>query len=166
MRVDFNERPRFQRALDAGAAGVMVPRVDSADEARAAVAHTRYPPHGDRGVASTNRARGWGFEDEVERLCVIQIETPSAVEQVHEIATTDGVDVLFVGPSDLGAALGTTELPLDEIVRAADAAGKAPGLMTRSREDADRAFERGFRFVAIASDSYFLAQGARAVAAR
>ena len=143
----------------------MVPRVDSADEARAAVAHMRHPPRGDRGVAYMNRGTGWaGATPEVERLCVIQIETRSAVDQARAIAATDGVDVLFVGPADLGAALGTSDLPLDEIVRAADDAGRAAGLMTRSRADADRAFEQGFRFVAISSDSFFLAEGARAVA--
>lgn len=143
----------------------MVPRVDSADEARAAVEHMRHPPQGDRGVAYMNRATGWaGAMPEVERLCVIQIETRRSVEQAREIASTDGVDVLFVGPADLAAALGTTDLPLQEIVRAASDAGKAAGLMTRSRDDADHALEQGFRFVAISSDSFFLAEAARAAA--
>jgi 4-hydroxy-2-oxoheptanedioate aldolase len=163
VRVEQNSRPRFQRSLDAGAAGVMVPRVDSAEEARAAVAHTRYPPRGDRGVAYMNRSTGWaGGAHEVERLCVIQIETRGAVAEAREIAAVDGVDVLFVGPADLGAALGTRDLPLAAIVEAAHGAGKAAGLMTRSREDAEHAFEQGFRFVALASDSFFLAEAARA----
>jgi 2-keto-3-deoxy-L-rhamnonate aldolase RhmA len=97
-------------------------------------------------------------------VCAIQIETLGAVAQAREIAATDGVDVLFVGPADLGAALGTSDLPLEEIVRAAEGAGKAAGLMTRSRADADLALEQGFRFVAISSDSFFLAEGARAAA--
>lgn len=164
MRVEANSRPRFQRALDAGAHGVMVPRVDSADEAAAAVAHMRYPPRGDRGVAHMHRARSWGLGAEAEPLCVIQIETPGAVTEARAIAAVDGVDVLFVGPADLGAALGTTDLPLRAIVDAAEAEGKVPGLMTRSREDAERAFEQGFRFVALASDSFFLAHAARAAA--
>lgn len=165
VRVESSSRPRFQRALDAGAAGVMAPRVDSADEARAVVEHMRHPPRGDRGLAYMNRGTGWaGGVPEAERLCVIQIETRGAVEQARAIAATDGVDVLFVGPADLGAALGTTDLPLQEIVRGATDAGKAAGLMTRSREEADRALEQGFRFVAISSDSFFLAEGARAAA--
>lgn len=166
VRVESSSRPRFQRALDAGAAGVMVPRVESADEARAAVSHMRYPPDGDRGVAHMHRARGWGLGAEAEPLCVIQIETRGSVEQAREIAAVEGVHVLFVGPADLGAALGTTDLPLREIIDAAEAEGKAPGIMTRSREDAVRALDQGFRFVAISSDSFFLAQAARAAAAR
>jgi 2-dehydro-3-deoxyglucarate aldolase/4-hydroxy-2-oxoheptanedioate aldolase len=166
VRVESTARPRVQRALDAGAHGVMAPRVDSADEARRVVAHMRYPPDGDRGVAHMHRARAWGLGAEAEPLCVIQIETRRAVEEAREIAAVDGVDVLFVGPADLGAALGTTDLPLDAIVDAARGAGKAAGLMTRSRRDMERAFEQGFRFVAISSDSFFLAEGARAAARR
>ena len=62
MRVEANERPRFARALDSGADGVMVPRVDSAEDARHAVSFMRYPPAGVRGIASMNRGKGWGFD--------------------------------------------------------------------------------------------------------
>lgn len=166
VRVEASERPRFARALDAGADGVMVPRVDSAAEAAHAVSCMRYPPRGVRGVASMNRGKGWGFaEDPADALCVIQIETRGAVEQARDIAAIDGVDVLFVGPSDLGAALGTMELPLDGVIAAANAAGKATGILARSREDAERYVAQGFRFVGIGSDSLFLAQGARVAAA-
>jgi 4-hydroxy-2-oxoheptanedioate aldolase len=165
VRVEANERPRFARALDSGAHGVMVPRVDSADDARHAVSCMRYPPRGVRGIASMNRGKGWGFgADDADALCVIQIETRGAVEEAREIAATDGVDVLFVGPSDLGAALGTTELPFEDVIAACYAAGKAAGIMTRTREDAERAIAQGFRFVAVGSDSLFLAHAARAAA--
>jgi 4-hydroxy-2-oxoheptanedioate aldolase len=165
VRVEANERPRVQRALDAGADGVMVPRVGSAADARAAVAHLRYAPRGDRGVAYMNRGAGWAPQaPEGEPLCIIQIETPGAVAEAREIATTDGVDVLFVGPNDLAMALGTEELPLDEIVEAAQAGGKAAGIFTAARDQAERALEQGFRFVAVASDSFFLAEAARAAA--
>jgi 2-keto-3-deoxy-L-rhamnonate aldolase RhmA len=107
VRVEANERPRFARALDSGAHGVMVARVDSADDARHAGVVHALPPRGVRGIASMNRGKGWGFgADDADALCVIQIETRGAVEEAREIAATDGVDVLFVGPSDLGAALG------------------------------------------------------------
>jgi 2-dehydro-3-deoxyglucarate aldolase/4-hydroxy-2-oxoheptanedioate aldolase len=165
VRIEVNERPRFARVLDAGADGVMVPRVDAADEAVAAVSCMRYPPRGVRGVAHMNRGKGWGFDAEAgDALCVIQIETSGAVEDADGIAAAEGVDVLFVGPSDLGAALGTTELPLDRVVEAARAHGKAAGILARTREDGERYLEQGFRFVGIGSDSFFLAQGARAAA--
>jgi 4-hydroxy-2-oxoheptanedioate aldolase len=165
VRVESSERPRIQRALDAGADGVMVPRVESAAEARAAVSHLRYAPRGDRGVAYMNRGASWTpIGEERELLCVVQIETPGAVDDARDIAAIEGVDVLFVGPNDLSVALGTKELPLAEIVEAARAEGKAAGIFTGSPEDAKLALDRGFRFVAVASDSYFLAQAARAAA--
>jgi 2-dehydro-3-deoxyglucarate aldolase/4-hydroxy-2-oxoheptanedioate aldolase len=140
----------------------MVPRVDTAEEAAAAVRRMRYPPRGTRGVAHMNRAKGWGLgSEDVDALCLIQVETRGAVAEAAAIAAADGVDVLFVGPSDLGAALGTTELPLDRVVEAADAYGKAAGILARSRADGERYIEQGFRFVGIGSDSLFLAQGAR-----
>jgi 4-hydroxy-2-oxoheptanedioate aldolase len=163
VRVESSERPRIQRALDAGADGVMVPRVESVAEARAAASHFRYAPRGDRGVAYMNRGAGWApLGSERELLCVIQIETPGALEDAREIAAIDGVDVLFVGPNDLSVALGTKDLPLAEIVEAARAESKAAGIFTGSREDAERALNSGFRFVALASDSFFLAEAARA----
>lgn len=163
VRIEVNSRPRFARALDSGADGVMVPRVDGAADAAAAVRRMRYPPRGTRGVAHMNRGKRWGLDgNEVDALCVIQIETRGGVEEAAAIAASDGVDVLFVGPSDLGAALGTTELPLDRVLDAAQAHGKAAGILARTREDGERYIEQGFRFVGIGSDSLFLAQGARA----
>lgn len=167
VRVESAERPRVLRLLDAGAHGVMVPRVESAAEARAAIDGTRYPPRGTRGVAYMNRGADFGAGAAPERdvLVAIQIETRGALQEAREIAACDGVDVLFVGPADLGAALGTSELPLDAIVDAAQAEGKAAGLFTRTHEDAERALERGFRFVTVGADSFFLAEAARAAAA-
>jgi 4-hydroxy-2-oxoheptanedioate aldolase len=165
VRVEANERPRFARALDAGADGVMVPRVDSAAEAAQAVACMRTPPRGVRGVAYMNRAADWGrARDGVDALCVIQIESGAAVDDAEAIAAVDGVDVLFVGPNDLSAALGTDDLPLAKVLDAAAACGKTAGILARSREDADRYVEDGFRFVGIGSDSLFMVQGARAAA--
>jgi 2-dehydro-3-deoxyglucarate aldolase/4-hydroxy-2-oxoheptanedioate aldolase len=168
VRVEANQRPRFARALDAGAAGVMVPRVDSAAEAQAAVASIRYPPRGARGVAYMNRAAGWGVDaPERDPLCVIQIESAQAVEEAASIARLDGVDVLFVGPSDLTQALGgPIEDAVDIVLAAAHAAGKAAGILIRSREGLEQTLERGFRFVAVGSDSLFLAEAARAAASR
>ena len=165
VRVEQNERPRFQRAIDAGADGVMLPRVDSVEQAREAVAHLRHPPDGDRGVAYMNRGADFGAGGpERDLLCVIQVETRSAVEQVAELAQLDGVDVLFVGPADLGAAIGKDAVAdaTETVLRACEGSGKVAGLFTREQADAERAREQGFRFVALGSDSYFLAEAARA----
>ena len=165
VRVEENDRPRFARALDGGADGVMVPRVDSAEEAAQAIACMRYPPRGVRGVAYMNRAAGWGYpRGDVDALGVVQIESGAAVDDCGAIAAVDGVDVLFVGPNDLSAALQTDDLPLAKVVEAADANGKTAGILARSREDAEHYVEQGFRFVGIGSDSLFLVQGARAAA--
>lgn len=168
VRVESNERPRFARALDAGAAGVMVPRVDSAADAQRAVASMRYPPRGVRGVAYMNRGAGWAADaPERDALCAIQIESAQAVAEADAIAAVEGVDVLFVGPSDLRQALGG---PIDDavasVLEAARAAGKAAGILVRSRDALEAALAQGFRFVGIGSDSLFLAEGARAAAAR
>jgi len=113
VRIAANEPPRFKRALDIGAGGVMVPMVSNAAEAQAAVAAFRYPPRGIRGVAKLNRACdfGVGFDDYFAHahewlVLMPQIETPEGVENAAEIAAVDGVDVLFVGPMDLTTNLG------------------------------------------------------------
>jgi 4-hydroxy-2-oxoheptanedioate aldolase len=181
VRVEENERPRFARALDAGAEGVMVPRVGSRTEAECAVSFCRFPPAGSRGVAVMNRAAAFGpggveyttaANDRV--LGVVQIETAAGVEGADEIAAVDGVDVLFVGPSDLSYALGIPgqtdherfREAVGRVVAAARGRGKAAGVLVRTPEELEGALERGFRFIAIGSDSSFVADGARrAVAA-
>ena len=129
--------------LDQGAAGVMLPRLDSAAEVAAAIRHLRYPPEGDRGVATYNRACRFGLDPaaldraNTEVLAVVQIESARAVEQVAEIAALDGVDVLFVGPRDLSHDLGVPgdmQAPsyleaLDRVRSAAQQFGKSCGLL-------------------------------------
>ena len=112
VRVETDARIRMGRVLDSGAAGIMLPRMDSAAQVEAAMTHLRYPPLGDRGVATYNRACRFGLDpgaldranDEV--LVVVQIESAAAVAAADEIAALDGVDVLFVGPRDLSHDLG------------------------------------------------------------
>ena len=107
VRAESTARIRAGRLLDLGAAGVMFPRIDGPDDAAAAIRHLRYPPDGDRGVATYNRMCRFGLDRaaidraNAEVLGVVQIETRSAVESVEAIAALDGVDVLFVGPQDL-----------------------------------------------------------------
>jgi 2-dehydro-3-deoxyglucarate aldolase/4-hydroxy-2-oxoheptanedioate aldolase len=171
IRVESGDRIRLGRVLDQGAAGVMVPRLDKPDEVAAVLTHLRYPPHGDRGVATYNRSCRWGMDrspltDPAQQTVgVIQIETLAALDAVDEIAAQDGVDVLFVGPLDLSFALGVPlqfDSPefvdaIDRVLSVASRHGKAAGILAAGAALATRYVERGFRFVAIGSDSTMLA---------
>jgi 2-keto-3-deoxy-L-rhamnonate aldolase RhmA len=167
VRIAANETPRFKRALDMGALGVMVPYVNTAAEARAAVNAMRYPPHGVRGVAKFNRGAGFGgdFEEYYlharERLLgVIQIETPEAITHIDEIAAVDGVDVLFVGPTDLSYNMGIRDqlesapftAAMEKVSAAAKKHGKAAGILVHSAPLVPKMRELGFSFVALGSD--------------
>ena len=179
VRVAWNDLVRFKRVLDLGASGVMVPFVNTADEARRAVEAMRYPPEGVRGMARFTRAAGFGWEfDEYARranaglLTVVQIETGQAVANAAAIAAVDGADVLFVGPTDLSTNLGVP-LSWDEaefrgalrqVVTACRNAGKAAGILLSSASQIDQAAADGFRFVALGSDGSMVAAGMKAAA--
>lgn len=167
VRIAANETPRFKRALDMGASGVMAPYVSTAAEAKAAVAAVRYPPHGVRGVAKFNRGAGFGgdFEEYYlhghERLLtVVQIETPEAIANIDEIAAVDGADVLFVGPTDLSYNMGIRDqLESPQFIEAAkkvsDAAkkhGKAAGVLVHIPALVPKFRDLGYTFVALGSD--------------
>jgi 2-keto-3-deoxy-L-rhamnonate aldolase RhmA len=179
VRVETADRIRTGRVLDAGAAGVMYPRLESVEDVAAAIRHLRYPPDGDRGVATYNRSCGFGlFPEMLETVgelvvAVVQIESVAAVEAVEDIARIPGVDVLFVGPRDLTQAMGIpgrTDDPLfrdalARVSRAAASAGIAAGILAGTAEAAARYAEEGFTFVAVGSDSTALASaGQRTVA--
>jgi 4-hydroxy-2-oxoheptanedioate aldolase len=180
VRIAWNDPVRFKRILDLGPSGVMVPYVQSAEEARRAVAAMRYPPAGIRGVASMHRACGFGsaFEEYLSSadsrlLTVVQIETPAAVDHVDEIAAVDGVDVLFVGPMDLSVSLGMARqwdhpvfsAALNKVVRACRKEGKAAGTLVLGEEQIERSVAVGFSFLALSSDGALVAKGMRGVAA-
>jgi len=180
VRLAANEPPRFKRALDLGAGGVMVPYVNTAAEARAAVASLRYPPLGFRGVSKFNRAAGFGQDfDEYyahanERLVTMaQIETPEAVENAAAIAEVDGVDVLFVGPLDLTANLGVPgnfgDAHFVEARRAVAAiarqAGKAAGILLATPAQIPAVRTEGYTVIALGSDGGAVTTGLRANAA-
>lgn len=167
VRIAANETPRFKRALDMGALGVMVPYVSTAAEARAAVNAMRYPPHGIRGVAKFNRGAGFGGDfDEYYRhaherlLGVIQIETPEAITNIEAIAAVDGVDVLFVGPTDLSYNMGIPDqlesepftAALAKVSAAAKKQGKAAGILVHNAALVPKVRELGYSFVALGSD--------------
>lgn len=113
LRVPLNRPEVIKKALDLGPAGLIVPLVDSVEDARAVAAACRYPPRGIRGVApSIVRASGWGLDEAYTRDCeerclvLCQVETPGGVEAAGAILELDGVDGIFVGPMDLSASLG------------------------------------------------------------
>jgi 2-keto-3-deoxy-L-rhamnonate aldolase RhmA len=179
VRIPWNDPVIFKRVLDLGASGIMVPYVQSADEARKAVAALRYPPAGIRGVASMNRACGFGpgFDEyfksaDSKLLNMLQIETPTAIEHVEEIAAVDGADVLFVGPMDLSVGLGIARqwghpvmrAALDKVVNACQKAGKAAGMIVMSEEQIKTAVADGFSMLAFSSDGAMIVKGMRSIA--
>jgi 2-keto-3-deoxy-L-rhamnonate aldolase RhmA len=112
VRVPWNDAVTVKRVLDAGATTVMFPFVQTADEARRAVAATRYPPEGVRGHGRHEPRHALGTTPNYFRTAnqnigvIVQVETPQAIEQIDAIAAVDGIDALFVGPADLSAAMG------------------------------------------------------------
>ncbi len=166
FRVAENEQARFQHALDAGASGVVVPRVRSAADAARAVAATRYPPTGTRGIAP-RRVSDYGRSG-AEYLraandlvtCCIQIETREAVADLDAILGIPGVDAVLVGPNDLAGSLGHPgELDHPQSVAAiatvrarATAHGIGVGIHVRSAAEARRRIAEGFDFVTVGTD--------------
>jgi len=178
VRVEGHARQRSHRVLDLGAHGIMFPRVNTAAEAEACVAALRYPPLGVRGVASMNRAAGFGvtFKDYVathkdKLLGVVQVETVESVEHVDEIAAVDGADVLFIGPLDLTTSLGVLGqfdhpdfiAALERTAAAAKKHGKTTGILMPTPDFFDRFHDLGFRFLACGSDGAMVNNAARSL---
>ena len=166
----------IKQYLDLGFHTLLCPMVDSAEQARAIVTTTRFPPAGIRGVASsTSRASRFGMVPDFltrahERLCVIaQIESAAALAEVDAIAATEGIDALFIGPGDLAASLGHAGNPthpdvqraIDQAFDAIAASGKPAGIFALSTTDAARRIAQGFAFASIGSDIGLLLSGAR-----
>jgi 2-keto-3-deoxy-L-rhamnonate aldolase RhmA len=179
VRIAWNDPVLFKRVLDLGPSGIMVPYIQSAEEARRAVAAMRYPPAGVRGVALMNRACGFGIDfDEYfqnansKLLTVVQVETQSAIDQADEIASVDGVDVVFVGPLDLSVNMGIPrewghpriQAAFDKVATACRKTGKAAGLLL-FKSEVERAVADGFSFLAISSDGALAAKGLTEAAA-
>ena len=178
IRVESLERQRFHRVLDLGAHGIMVPRVDTQEDARKAVAAMRYQPDGIRGIAKMNRAcdfgsgfAGYFASAHTRLLTVLQIETKESLGNLDAIAGTDGVDVLFVGPTDLSQSLGVmgeSSHPrfLEAVKATSEAAGrygKAAGILASGPEEARRYWDLGYRFIASNSDGGLLNSAARSL---
>lgn len=166
VRLPWNDQVTIKRVLDCGAETVMVPFVESAEEARAAVSFAKYPPTGLRGVAAVHRASRFGRASDylaradAETVVVVQLETPRAVARLPEIAAVEGVDALFVGPGDLSAAMGRigqvghgeVQTLIAEAAKGAHAAGKPIGIVGPSPEMVERFLGYGYGFAAISSD--------------
>lgn len=181
VRVESHDRRRIQRVLDMGAEGILVPRIATLAEAREAVDAMRYPPKGGRGMAKMIRATGFAtrFQDyfdhaEDNLLCALQVETREILDHLDEVAALDGVDALFIGPSDLSMSLGIFgqfDHPLylealEATAAAARKAGKQTGILLFNPDDYQRYHAQGMRMIACGSDGTFVAEGARNMAAR
>jgi 2-keto-3-deoxy-L-rhamnonate aldolase RhmA len=178
VRVESDVRGRTARALDLGVEGVMCPQVNSPEQAEAWASALHYGPAGSRGIAFFHRGARFGTEpDPVERarertLGIAQIESPEAVEAVEEIAAIEGIDVLFVGPSDLSYSMGIFRqfddprfrAAIERVVAAASAAGKTAGIFLTSVDQVAAAVADGFRMIAIGSDGGFMHAAARQAA--
>lgn len=177
-RVPVGDPAIIKQYLDIGFRSLLVPMVESAEQAQRIVAATRFPPHGIRGVASaTSRASGFGanagyLADAHETLClIVQIESRAGLDAIAAIAAVEGVDALFIGPSDLAASLGHLGDPRHAEVQVAIAHGlariaeadKPAGIFALSSEDARARIEAGAGFVSLGTDIGLLANGARAL---
>jgi len=181
VRIPHSDAALIKQVLEIGASTLLVPMVETAEQARALVSAMRYPPGGIRGVGSgLARSSRWGaYPDYLQKAndqvsLLVQVETVSAMAQIDEIAATDGVDGVFIGPSDLSASMGLLGQPGHPEVRAAIesaisrilAAGKAPGVLATDEATARRYLEVGARFVAVGVDATLLASATRGLAKR
>lgn len=181
VRPVSGDVPLLKQLLDIGAQTLLVPMVDTAEQAQQLVRAVRYPPYGVRGVASAvARASRWDMHaDYLDRadaeVCLlVQVETRMALENLEAICAVDGVDGVFVGPADLSASLGHRGNPgHPEVQRAIDSAlqqiinsGKAAGILTSDHAAARRYIDMGCHFVAVGLDARVLAMATRALRAQ
>jgi 4-hydroxy-2-oxoheptanedioate aldolase len=178
VRPGWNDAVEIKRLLDAGAMSILVPYVQSAEEAARAVSAVRYPPQGTRGVAGITRASRYGAVDGYlsranDEICLlVQVETAEALRNIEAIAAVDGVDGIFVGPADLAASMGHPGNPAAPEVKAAilDAiarirsCGKPAGILSLDPGFLQQAVAAGSLFTAVDVDQAILLRGARALA--
>lgn len=166
VRPSSNNEVEIKRLLDAGFYNFLIPFVESAAEAKRAVAATRYPPMGIRGVSVSQRSNRYGtvpdyFKSINDHICVmLQIESRAGVAAAREIAALDGVDCIFVGPSDLAAGFGhlgnanhpEVQAAIAAVFADAKAHGKPTGILAPVEADARRYMDMGATFVGVGSD--------------
>jgi 4-hydroxy-2-oxoheptanedioate aldolase len=178
IRPAWNDPVLIKRVLDIGAQTVLLPYVQNPEEAQRAVASVRYPPSGIRGVAAASRASRYGrvsgyLKNADAEICtLVQVETRAALDQLEAIAAVDGVDGVFIGPSDLSASFGHVGNPqhpemqkvLEDAVTRLKKVGKPAGILTGNEEEARRYIGWGYTFVAVGADVGLLARGADVLA--
>lgn len=177
VRVPSNDPVCIKRTLDIGVSGVMVPMIETVDEAKAVVNAVRYPPSGIRGIAS-GRATKYGdeFKEYVESanesiFTTVQIETQTGLENADAIAAVDGIDALFVGPADLSANLGVfaewensrLNEAIDTVVQAAERADVSVGTLVIDPTDIEMRVRQGFDYLIVGKDTDHLATRNEAV---
>ncbi|SAK96074.1 2-dehydro-3-deoxyglucarate aldolase [Caballeronia temeraria] len=177
VRPQANDPVAIKKLLDGGVVNFLIPFVDSAADAERAVAATRYPPQGIRGVSVGHRGNRYGtvpnyFQVANDNISVsVQIESRAAVEAIDEIIAVEGVDALFVGPSDLAASyghLGNANHPdvqavIAHVFERAHAAGKPSGILAPVQEEAERYLAMGSTLVAVCADLGMLRNAAQGV---
>lgn len=181
VRVPIGETWVIKQALDVGVQSILVPMVETADQARDLVRACRYPPQGTRGVGySVSRAGGFGqFDDygptaDAQICLLVQVETAKGLENLDEILATEGVDGVFIGPADLSASLGylgqtmhpDMQATIIDALKRINASGKAGGILTTDDGMIKASLDAGARFVAVAMDIALLLSNAQATAAK
>ncbi len=180
VRPAWNDAVLIKRVLDIGTQSVLVPYVQNPEDARRAVAAVRYPPAGIRGVAAAARASRYGritdyLKKANEEICLlVQVETRTALDELEAIAKVEGVDGVFIGPSDLSASLGHIGHPqhpdvqkaIEAAARVIRSAGKGAGILTSNDDESRRYIGWGYTFVAVGTDTGLLGRGADALAKR
>lgn len=180
VRPQWQDPVVLKRLLDIGFYNFLIPFIETAEQATRAVAATRYPPQGFRGVGTAHRSNRYGyttdyFEHINDEICVtVQIESRLGVESSAAIAAVDGVDALFIGPSDLSAGYGAMLQPnlpevqagIRQVLESAQRHGKACGILAPLEADARRYLEMGMTFVAVGGDTGLLRNASQALAQR
>ncbi|MFG5776363.1 HpcH/HpaI aldolase/citrate lyase family protein [Comamonas sp. J-3] len=180
VRPAWNDSVLIKRYLDIGAQTLLVPFVQNAQEAQAAVDAMRYAPAGIRGMGGSTRASNFGRDSSYiaqaqQELCLlVQVETQEALAEIEAIAAIDGVDGIFIGPADLSASMGYPGQPrhpavdaaINDAIRRIRAAGKAPGILMVDETRARECLALGAQFVAVAMDLILLRSAADGVAAK
>ncbi|OAN77184.1 2-keto-3-deoxy-L-rhamnonate aldolase [Sulfitobacter sp. EhC04] len=179
VRLPIGETYMIKQVLDAGAQTVLVPMVESADQARQLVRDVTYPPHGDRGVgyALTRASRfsqitDYGATADAQTCLLVQVENLKGLAALDDILAVDGVDGVFIGPADLAADMGhmgnaqhpDVQTAIMDALRRIKVAGKAPGILSTRDEMTNEALAAGAQFVAVGADVLLLSHTAQALA--
>jgi 4-hydroxy-2-oxoheptanedioate aldolase len=174
VRPAWNDTVLVKRLMDQGAQSLLFPFVQNAQEAAAAVAATRFPPHGVRGVSGGSRGAGYGlwpdyFKRYADEVCVlVQIETAEALARIEEIAAVPGVDGVFIGPADLAAAMGhlgnaqhpDVQSAIDSGFARLKKLGKPSGYLTTNEQEVERRLAQGVDFVSVTTDAALIGKAA------